>query len=145
MEFQKSLALKTCPPPSIIARHVFAPLQTCALKSCPPPRRPYILWCVKTYDHPSINISVKIYYKNGKSLGNILVLFEEISAAPAAAKIVAIVFSRSEMALICLCTQILPPPPLKLCIEILPPPPTACTKICVSELKPEVLESVKVW
>ena len=32
-----------------------------------------------------------------------------------------IVFSCSEMALRCLCTQTLPPPPLKLCIEILPP------------------------
>ncbi len=43
----------------------FCPLQTCALKSCPP-WRPYILLCVKTCDYSSINISVKIYYENGK-------------------------------------------------------------------------------
>ncbi len=35
---------------------------------------------------------MKIYYENGKSLGNILILCEEISAAPAAAKIFPIVF-----------------------------------------------------
>ena len=39
----------------------------------------------------------------------IVILCQEISAALAAGKILAIVFSRSEMALRCLCTQILPP------------------------------------
>ncbi len=48
-------------------------------------------------------------------------LCQEISALPAAEKLLGMVFSRSEMALRYLCTQILPPP-LKLCIEILPPP-----------------------
>ncbi len=55
------------------------------------------------------------------SIGNILIFCKEISAAAAVAKILAVVFRRLEMALRCLCTQILPPPPLKLCIEILPP------------------------
>ena len=35
VEFRKSLALKMCPP-STIVHYVFAPLGTCALKSCPP-------------------------------------------------------------------------------------------------------------
>ena len=109
VEFRKWLALKTCPLLDNRAPLFCPHLRTCALKSCPPPQRTYIHMCVKTYDLSSINLSFKIYYENGKSLGNILISCEEISATPAAAKIFAVVFSHLEMALRCLCTQILPP------------------------------------
>ncbi len=39
VQIRKARALKTCPP-SELARHIFAPLGSCALKFCPPPRAP---------------------------------------------------------------------------------------------------------
>ena len=98
-------------PPSTIANYVFTPPppNTCT-QILPPPQRIHIHMCVKTHDHSLANISCKICFENEQFLGNILILCEEISATPASAKILGMVFSRSEMALRYMCTQILPPP-----------------------------------
>ncbi len=109
VEFRKSLALKTCPPLNNRALCLCPPLRTCALKSCPP-QQPYILICTNTLWSFISKHIIKIYHENGKSIGNKVILGKEISAAPAAAKILAMVFRRLEMALRCLCTKILPPP-----------------------------------
>ena len=76
------------------------------IQACAIPDEGESLSCVKTYDHSSVNISGKISYENGKSLGNILILHKEISAE---AKILGMVLSCPEMALRCLCTQRVPP------------------------------------
>ncbi len=58
-----------------------------------------------------LNISFKIYYENGKSLGKCTdIMSRNQSVAWAAANVLVMVFSHSEMALRCLCTQILSTP-----------------------------------
>ncbi len=86
-----------------------SPLRTCALKFCSPSGTIHTYMCVKTY------IPV-ILYDHSSDLQSThdekyRILCQEKSAAPVVEKILAMVFSRSEMALTCLCPQILPPPP----------------------------------
>ncbi len=121
VEFQISLALKPCPPQQWRTTH-FPPSEPVHWNLAPPSCRVHIYLCLLRH---MVIQQLTYHAKYVMNMGSCWELIYWCCVR----KILAMVFSRSDMALRCLCTEIIPPPHEAVHWNFVPPPPTSCTQI----------------